>query len=422
MDLTVNLDKRKKAIRKIYMIFAGLIAVLTFFSNTINNLFLPQVETVSITEGRIINRIEAAGLVEPINMEKVYSSSSCSIVSIDAEPNQYVKAGSVLARVDQTERKKEIDLKSHELENLTNEMEKLKNNYDIYRQEALNDLKQLETEMILLKERMNQSKELYEAGLESKSDFQNAERDYMNASLNYNELLKILEYRKKEFDLECSKMQSNIELSKSGLQDLKESLYSNDEIICRFDGVVKSVFVEKGSRITEGQPLFEIIPDSDTTAVKWVLSADKAKLADINDPVLFEADSPEKIKIEGKIDKKEFLIDKNEYQYTSLISMEQAEQKSGLKINVTVIKNSNVYNMIVPNSAIIKSSGLEYIYVLTETDGPLGEEKYAQRVRVTVEDSDAFNSAINAVLDSGSRVVSFSSKPLTTDKIQVRLR
>lgn len=422
MNTGADLETRKKTIRKISIIFAALILLLTFFSNTINNFLLPEVETVNIVEGRIVNTIEAVGVAEPIGTEKIYSVCDCRLDDVKVSANQKVTKGMVLAVVDQEERKREIALKSIELDNLRSDMEKYKNSYDLYSISALNELTQLKKEMEACEENLNLVRELFDAGNESKLNLSAAIANYEKSKSSYENLKNTIDFKKREFDLETGTMQNNIKLAESELDRLEKSIYANDEIICGFDGFVKEALFEKGDRIAEGQILFEIVPDTDTAAVTWNLIAEKGKLADIGDPVNFEAESPEKIRAEGTISKKEYIAASNEYRFTSVISLEEAELKNGLKLDVSIVKSSNVYGMVVPNSAIIKSAGQEYIYVLNETEGPLGEEIYAERVRVTIVDSNAFNSAINAVLDADSRVVSYSSKPLVLDKVQVKLR
>ena len=78
--------------------------------------------------------------------------------------------------------------------------------------------------------------------------------------------------------------------------------------------------------------------------------------------------------------------------------------------------------MLVPNSSVTKEGGKACVYVLKTKDGIMGEENYVQKVEVTVDEADDFNSALSGGgITEDDKIVTFSSKPLS-DKIQVKLR
>ena len=423
METVVNYEKRKKAIRKISFVFMVLLLVLTFFSKTIDNLLLPEVEAADVIEGRINNTILASGTVEPLSAEKIRAYGNYGSIEIKVTPRQQVTKGTVLALVDQNGIEQEIEDKKREIDSLEIDMEKFENDfYNVYEISSQNEINRLKKEAESYRDTLDRINDLYRAGSETKQNLLNAQKDYENAKQSYEESIQIYKNKKTEYNLQHKKMQIDIDAKKSELEDSERNLMAGGEIICGFDGVISAVYAENGMQIPKGQLLFEVIPKGDTVAVKWNLNTEKARLVNAGDQVTFEAANPEELVIKGEITQKEYLADKGEYQFTSLVGIENGEQKSGLILDVSVTKNSKVYNMIVPNSAIVKSGGMEYVYVLKNVKGPLGEEEYAERVKVSILDSDAFNSAINASIEVDTKVVSYSSKPLLLDKVQVKLR
>lgn len=91
-----NDTKRKQIIRKIAVIFFGVLLILTFFSNTIMNYSLPEVATASVSEGNVTNMVRVQGAVEMNADYDVSVSGTRVIKEVLVEEGDMVTKGQVL--------------------------------------------------------------------------------------------------------------------------------------------------------------------------------------------------------------------------------------------------------------------------------------------------------------------------------------
>lgn len=68
--------KKKKIVRNAAIIFITVVVLLTFFSKTINNFLLPEVEYGSPRSGTLTKEITAQGEVIPLKTETVNAYGS----------------------------------------------------------------------------------------------------------------------------------------------------------------------------------------------------------------------------------------------------------------------------------------------------------------------------------------------------------
>ncbi len=103
MENDVRKDKKNKIITILIIVFISIIVFCTYFSKTIKNMLLPEVNTVHIKPGTIGEGVEFKGIVQYENTHKIISKPNWNIKEIKVKVNQNVKEGDVLASVDNDE-------------------------------------------------------------------------------------------------------------------------------------------------------------------------------------------------------------------------------------------------------------------------------------------------------------------------------
>lgn len=81
--------------------------------------------------------------------------------------------------------------------------------------------------------------------------------------------------------------------------------------------------------------------------------------------------------------------------------------------SMEVEKGTKTYDMLVSNAAVGKDIGGYFVYIVREKQGPLGNQHYAQKVKVTVGDADDMKTAVISGISPNDRVIVRSSKQLS---------
>jgi multidrug efflux pump subunit AcrA (membrane-fusion protein) len=87
---------RKDIIKNIAIIFLIVLLVLTFFSNTIMNYSLPEVNAQYVSEGTINEKIRGTGIAEANDLYEVNTEETRTIKSVNIKNGSEVKKGQVL--------------------------------------------------------------------------------------------------------------------------------------------------------------------------------------------------------------------------------------------------------------------------------------------------------------------------------------
>jgi len=91
-----NSDRKRDIIKNILIIFLAVMLVLTFFSNTIMNRSLPEIQTEKISCGKLTERIRGSGAVESNQTYEVKVDGNKVIDTIMVKTGQEVKKDDVL--------------------------------------------------------------------------------------------------------------------------------------------------------------------------------------------------------------------------------------------------------------------------------------------------------------------------------------
>ncbi|RCX14289.1 hypothetical protein DFR58_11512 [Anaerobacterium chartisolvens] len=421
---------RKRIIRNTGLAFIAVTLLLTFFSKTINNLLLPEVEYTVIRSGKLTQEINSKGEVCPLNIENISCYGNWEILDVRVGERDEFLEGDVLAVIDTGDISLEIKKSELALLKMENELERYKNGFqpidlEEYAQDAEVALKAVGQ----AKKALAAEESLYDGGAVPLESVNNARDSLDSAERKYADKKKLLARKQTErqrleddYSRTVKEKAAEIELYSLELEEKKKNSPEDGLLRAPFDGVVKAAFIQKGASFVGGQVLFETVKREEGLCVKWTLGLPAAEEVDKNDAVIFTEADGKKNSFKGTVNEKKFIRGESRYEFVGHIKEAEGELEIGQKLDVSIVKSSVSYPMLIPNSSVIRENGKDYMFIVKEREGVLGKENYVERYEVEVLDTDAFNSAITSIeaITGNDKIVSFSSKALS-DKIQVKL-
>ncbi len=247
--MTLERIKKNKIITILIIVFISIIVFCTYFSKTIKNMLLPEVNTVHIKPGTIGEGVEFKGIVQYENTHKIISKPNWNIKEIKVKVNQNVKEGDVLASVDNDEITLKEKIQKVKIMKLEDELKNLKN-----------------------PPKSSKSKE----GDESKPSL--GEED--NSKSNNNRIKEV------QFELETENMQ---------YKEIRKGLTEDGNILSNIDGKIVSIGgslsagagSDGGSAAasTGSTSLFEIANSETNFSVRWTVSSKEGEKYSIGDKI-----------------------------------------------------------------------------------------------------------------------------------------
>ena len=250
-------------------------------------------ETATIVNTTISSSITATGTIEPVTSVTVGTQVSGIVSRLYVDYNSVVKKGQVIAELDKTNLISDLSTQKANLSSAESKLAYQKSNFDRY-------------------------KTLFDKGLVSADDFENAKLAYLQA-------------------------QESVTTAKESVQKAQTNL-SYATITSPIDGVVLSKAVEEGQTVAASfntPELFTIAQD--LTNMQVVADVDEADIADVKEGarVTFTVDAYPDDTFEGKVTqvRQSATTTNNVVTYEVVISAPNADLKlkPGLTANVTII-------------------------------------------------------------------------------------
>lgn len=424
MDMT-----RKKLIIKISAVFLGVLVLLTFFSNTINNFSLPRVVVEEPISGGLNKDVTGEGTVEEKETAKAYTQSSREVLEVYTKVGSKVKKGDPIMKLDKQALQDSLTQEQIRLEKSKLSLEKLVNSTS---QDSLvsyqRSIKAAKDKMLQAEKNLKSVKELYEVGAEAKANLDKAQMEYDNAKEEYEykqedynaaveDGLKTEEDRKRDIK-DC---ELDIQLQQLKVNNIEKELSEQSEIVSPCDGIIKEIGFEKGSMTNAGTPLYSIIDTSKGFQFRVPVDADSVKLVKLKDAVEVTLKASDDKVLEGKlIEIKENAQSKGEKK-DLIISLPQENLTSGEAGEIRINIKTNNYEILVPNSTVSEGEEGKFVYVLKEKKGPLGNEYYVQKAIVVIDDHDNLRSAVTSGLESEEKIIVSTSKDTLSNGCRVML-
>lgn len=256
----------------------------------------------------IVNSVTATGTIEPVTSVDVGTQVSGVISKLYVDYNSVVKAGEVIAELDRTNLMSELSSAQASLKSAQSELDYQKTNYERY-------------------------KTLYDKGLISANDFEQARLSYVQA-----------QQRTRQQKESVKKAQTNLGYA---------------TITSPIDGVVLSKEVEEGQTVASSfstPTLFKIARD--LTDMRVIADVDEADIGDVKEGqrVTFTVDAFPDDTFEGQVTqvRQEATTESNVVTYEVVISApnDDLKLKPGLTANVVILTMEAKDVLAVPSKAL----------------------------------------------------------------------
>lgn len=427
-SIDVVSDLKRKTIGKIVLVFFGIMILLTFFSNTINNYTLPKISVNNPTEGSLLKKITGNGIINAKDIMDVYidSNENCKVQEVKVEVGNWVKKGDELVVIKNvmgtdTEKQKKIDELTYE--KMTLIYKGMMNDYNAgVNQKSLKagidaSLKNYEQ----AERRLKNVKELYDYGAETLENYKSMETVYELAKEEY-------ETKLEGYDTARNKELANIKQYEIDMKLQEEKMKQENDIssiiYAPLDGVVKEVWISNGTWVNKTTKLISITNNDSAFQFNVDLDIDSADLIKQGDKVTIEVTALGRELLSGEVisvgESKNFKGVKKEVIARIYDDIPGGTDKLINKISggergeICIEKPSLNFKFVISNMAIIPgiSEDQGYVWVVREKNGFLGKENYIEVKDVTILDSDDTQTAIDGGITAEDEIVIKTDKPL----------
>lgn len=403
--------RRKRTTGRAAVIFILVMLALTFFSRTINNFTLPKITFETPASGALIKEVTGTGDIEANTTQELYVSGM-KVTGVMVDAGDSVKKGQTLLTLDTSDIESQLEdeqdiyaQKKLQLEELTEaglpeSMLSLDKAVQIARQNVEKARKNYDS-----------SKALYEAGAVTAIDLADAEVNFDNARLDYemakNSKDKAISSNKR--DIESAKL--DISIAERKIAELAKEMNMNT-VNAPCDGVVTELYYSAGMTANASQPLYRIADSGGGFQFVAAVNAAAAAYLEPGDGADITISSLNDKIIQGKVKQ----IRDNQQQIgikKDVIIYVPADGLVGGESGTADFKKSiGSYKTLVSNSAVGRDVIGYFVYVLKERKGPLGNEFYAQKVTVSIGDSDNTKTVVLSGITTMDKVITDSDKPL----------
>lgn len=411
-------DLKKRVAAKVLLIFFGLMILLTFFSNTIDNLTFPEVIVMQPKEGSLLKSVSGEGTVEATGKEDIYYDGDLTLKIEDIK----VKSGDSVRKGDTlfVFRKEDIEKQSIQDNFL---LDKLKLTYSEAKKAlesgtgVLTCKRAVDAAEYVLSEskrKLDMANRLYDSGAESKEDLTFiqkeevlAEKAYRNCMEDYN-----IAFRKEQVELEM--LYYDLKMQEERVNNLSRAAKNGNVIIAPCDGLVQDIAVSKGMWVNSTIKLCTIEDSGKGFEFKADVDAESADFISIGDKASVRIKSLGYDVINGKVKEIKDSTQNKGIMKEVTISISDDRISGGEKGDVNIVKSTKNYPMIVPNTAVLPGNSPRdgYVRLLKEKEGFLGSEYYTVIVNIFIDDADNSDTAISGAISSDDRIIVECDKPL----------
>ena len=490
-----GLTARKKIVRRVTAVFLVILAILTFFSNTIMNYSLPEVSTVTIARRKVSQMVRCQGAAE-VSKDIVITVSGERVVDeVFFEDGDFVNEGDVImsfeetentelsdaekaleeleynyqksqlrektdytddeegiqnarnelteaqsaltqaqadessladAKIAQSEAQSAYDDKNREVSGLqtkVDEYDKLdKKDTKVNVDKLISELATAKEELATLETELNSANELV-SSLSEKTTVASAEANVTEKEQTLNSLIRKLDNRKESDNLTAQSNELDDEKNLNEIEEQKEKIEklksTSDfkEIKATASGVVTGINVKKGDKLEANAGVANIQLVDSGYEVSCSISKKDSELIGKGAKVTVENVWDENVSAEVKSVK----ADPSDPNQKSIVKLSvKGNVMAGETLQFSVGDKADVYDTVVPNSAVKEDNQGNFLLVVKSKSTPLGNRYIVKHVEVEVQASDDSYSAVIGDISEYDNVVTNSSKPLD-DKQQVRL-
>lgn len=304
----------------ILVVAAGIVFGFTYFNRNNNN--GPQYELATIDKGAITALVDTTGTLNPVTIVDIGSQVSGKIEKIYVDFNSQVKAGQVLAELEQL--------------NFQTKVQQNEANYS----SSVAALEKSKVSLENSKKKYDRAKSLFEKELLSYEEFETAETQYFSAKADLQSSEARLEQAKAQLD--TSKVDLTYTIIKSPI-----------------DGVVINRNVNVGQTVAaslQAPVLFQVA--NDLTKMQVECSVDEADIGKVKEGQIarFTVDAFPDDRFSGVVKQVRYSpeVIQNVVTYTTIVDVENPEMKlrPGMTATISIVVGEAKNALRVPNSAL----------------------------------------------------------------------
>ncbi len=408
---------KRKSVRNLMLVFTGMMVLLTFFSNTINNITAPKVLCVRPESGQLVKEFSGEGEVRADKILEQTIPVRMKVLTVAVKAGEAVKKGQTLMTLDTSELEDQIrdetDIgrqKELRVEQLREELSEASlKEYDRTVDSAFEKLENL-------RNKLKKVEMLFEAGAVAAVDVENAKNEAADAERGFEAAKAGREKGINNSKRNLENAQSELEMQERKVDRLKGQLEFRT-VTALADGIILELKFAEGTftdgttpvyRLADAAAGFSFYADVDRDAAGYLAPGDTAEL---------EISALGSGRLEAEISGIRELEEQRGTKKTIVINIDSDIAAEGLaggeKGFFELRKSIAECPVLVPNSAVGQDSSGYFVYVVGERKGPLGNEYYARKVKISTGGSDFMNTAVLSGISSYDRVISGSDKPFS---------
>ncbi len=373
--------------------FLGFMVICTLISKSVYAYRLPMVSTCVPESKYIEHKVEAQGIVEAGGEKTVTYLAGLRIDSVLVHVGDRVEEGDALFQVDLEDLKELMEEKKNEMSKVSLQINAILENQAIEQQKREVELararEDYDTTSRLQDTQVGRAMESYvqaENDLEEnggeealKDALQNAAYGEADAKAARDEAVKQAQRKVEDLlwpeeitiELETARLEQTVLSEK--LQEYQKVLDNQGVVTAPFGGVVTKIAVGAGERIPDTSVLL-LSDESLPCQLKILLDKEQKKYISLGDQVLVSLEGKSK-ELEEKVD---YLAasELSPEKYEAFITLPEGTGIPGLSGTVSRSESGEKYRFCIPTVAVHSENNRNYVYVLKEREGILGQEYY----------------------------------------------
>lgn len=412
--------------------FLGFMVICTLISKSVYAYRLPMVSTCVPESKYIEHKVEAQGIVEAGGEKTVTYLAGLRIDSVLVHVGDRVEEGDALFQVDLEDLKELMEEKKNEMSKVSLQINAILENQAIEQQKREVELararEDYDTTSRLQDTQVGRAMESYvqaENDLEEnggeealKDALQNAAYGEADAKAARDEAVKQAQRKVEDLlwpeeitiELETARLEQTVLSEK--LQEYQKVLDNQGVVTAPFGGVITKIAVGAGERIPDTSVLL-LSDESLPCQLKILLDKEQKKYISLGDQVLVSLEGKSK-ELEEKVD---YLAasELSPEKYEAFITLPEGTGIPGLSGTVSRSESGEKYRLCIPTVAVHSENNRNYVYVLKEREGILGQEYYVDEINVSVIDKNDNWAAIEeGTVDKESRIILSATKEVKT--------
>lgn len=401
---------KKKTIARIAAIFTGIMILLTFFSNTINNFSLPRVQLENPISGALIKEVTGEGVLEAVKEISIYASQGRRVEEVKVKAGEKVSKGQIIAVLEKKDLEEQLKVETIRYEKLKLALEGLTGTST---EKYSRPVEAAGEKVQEAQKNLDTVRALYDTGAASGDELEKAGNMLREAQKNYTVQKEDETAGLAELKRQIKNTGYDVELQKITVDGLEKELSTGSILESPMDGVVTELNCQEGSIINNTVPVYTIADISRGFRFRATVDEKSSEYLEIDDPVQVSFGSSSSKVISGKISDITANMEYPGERRDIVVDLPAEGLSSGEHGEIYAGKKTKTYALLVPNAAVGTDNNGKFVWVIKEKKGPLGNEFYVQKAAIKTEDSDNFKTAVLQGIEMDENIIVKYSKSIS---------